>query len=297
MRRVRFTFQGAYHHVMNRGIRGETIFFDDKAKEYFIRSIKELSQIYKIRILAYCILNNHYHLILVNSSGKLSDFMKLLNGNYGLYYRKRVGGKGYVFQNRFKSTLIDKDSYLNVAISYVLLNPVRKGLVAKCEEYKWSSMREYFSRSGDSFVDRAFVEDIFGSEAELNRMLDEWQFSDLPLRTTRMGDVLGEEKFVEMAKEKFDRRKKKLDSKKRRKYEYELRPANEVIKYFEKEYKVKLEEIVTKGKEGKRLRDALLVLLKDRVGLKYAEIIRFPVFKGLKYSSLGKLYKLAKNRN
>lgn len=296
MRRARLTFQGAYHHVMNRGVRGETIFFDDKAKEYFLRSLKEISQIYKIRILAYCILNNHYHLILVNSSGKLSDFMKLLNGNYGIYYRKRVGGKGYVFQNRFKSTLIDKDSYLNIAISYVLLNPVRKGLVAKCEEYKWSSMREYFSENSHSFVDRSFVEDIFGSEAELNSMLDEWRSRDLPLRTTRMGDVLGDNKFVELAKAKFDRRKKKSDSKKRRRYEFELEPTSEVIKYFEKKYKVKLEQIATRGKEGKRLRDVLLVLLKERAGLKYTEIIRLPIFKDLKYSSLGKLYRLAKNK-
>jgi len=70
-------------------------------------------------------MDNHYHLVLDNSSGKMSEYFKRLNGQYGMYYRKITGGKGYVFQGRFNSTLIEKDAYLLHSIAYLLRNPVR----------------------------------------------------------------------------------------------------------------------------------------------------------------------------
>jgi len=69
----------------------------------------------------------------------MSDFAKLLNGQYGAYYRKMVGGKGYVFQSRFKSTIIKNDGYLIKSIEYCLQNPVRAGIVSHAEHYIWSS--------------------------------------------------------------------------------------------------------------------------------------------------------------
>lgn len=106
MRRVRLTYKGAYHHIMSRGIRGEDIFFDDGAKIYFLKTLQDRVKNQRIRIFAYCLMDNHYHLILQNSTGKMSEFIKGLSGQYEMYYRKRVGCKGYVFQDRFKSTLI-----------------------------------------------------------------------------------------------------------------------------------------------------------------------------------------------
>jgi len=97
MRRARVTYLGAYHHIMNRGIRGIDIFSDMKLRDDFI---KLLGGKLKIKLLAYCLMNNHYHLILQNSSDKLSEFMKELNGHYGIIYSKKVGNKGYVFQGR-----------------------------------------------------------------------------------------------------------------------------------------------------------------------------------------------------
>ncbi len=76
MRKSRFTFPGAYHHLMGRGIGGEDIFLDNKFKEYFLFNLKEESGKYKIKLFTYCIMDNHYHLILQNSSGRMSDFMR-----------------------------------------------------------------------------------------------------------------------------------------------------------------------------------------------------------------------------
>ena len=111
----------------------------------------------KVRILAYCIMDSHYHLILENSSGRMSDFFRQLNGNFGMIYRKLHGEEGYVFQSRYKSTLIQAEGYLRIAIRYALLNPVRTGLVAKYDHYPWSSASEYFSQKSKGVVDNQFL--------------------------------------------------------------------------------------------------------------------------------------------
>ena len=129
MRRARITYKGAYHHAMNRGHEGKPIFLKDRDKEFFLKLLVETSKILKIRILAYCLMNNHYHLVLENSSGRMSDFFKQLNGQFGTHYRQKNKGRGYVFQDRYKSMLIQDDSYLLMVIGYVLNNPVRAGLV------------------------------------------------------------------------------------------------------------------------------------------------------------------------
>ena len=118
MRRVRLTYEGAFHHGMNRGINGEAIFEGNQNKSFFLDFLEESVLKYKMRILAYCILNNHYHLVLQNTSGKLSDFFRHLNGKFGMYYRQRSRDIGYVFQKRFTSTIIQNDEYLRSAIGY-----------------------------------------------------------------------------------------------------------------------------------------------------------------------------------
>jgi len=294
MRRARLTYKGAYHHVMNRGIKGENIFGDKRAKAYFLSILDEKSEKQRIRIFGYCIMRNHYHIVLQNSSGKLSEFMKQLNGQYGIYYRKRMGGKGYVFQGRFESTLIQDDRYMEMAILYVLLNPVRKGIVRDPWNYEWSSIRQYFARTKPSFIDTELVEELFKEKRILKHLLVEWAGRDLPVKKTRAGYVLGEDSFIEKAIRKFDRRKKEEGSKRRRRHEYELESAEKVIEDFEKNIGSKIEGIDVESRKGRVLRNELLVLLKDRAGLRYSEIIQYPLFQNLKYSSLGQLYKRIK---
>ncbi|MCK4420211.1 transposase [candidate division WOR-3 bacterium] len=296
MRRARITFNGAYHHVMNKGIEGKDIFFDENAIVYFLESMKEKSNKLKMRILAYCIMPNHFHLIVQNSSGKLSAFMKQLNGQYGMYYRKKKGGRGHVFQGRFKSTLIQEDTYMRMVIIYVLLNPVRKGIVSAPRGYRWSSIGEYYSEEDSPFVDNKFLEGMFNSEEEMYKLLNEWKQKDLPIRKTRIGDILGEDVFIKESIKRFDRRRKRTKSRNMRLGDYRFRSFEEIIKEFEEEKGIKLNKISLNTHKGKQLRGELLVLLKDEGGLTYSEIVRTPVFQSLKYSSLGKLYKRALKR-
>ena len=238
-------------------------------------------------------MDNHYHLILQNNSGRLSDFMKQLNGQYGMYYRKREGGKGYVFQGRYRSTLIQEDKYLDMAIVYVLLNPVRSGEVSDPYRYRWSSIHEYFSGYSSKIVDNEFVEGLFKREEQFKKLLAEWANKDIEVKNTRLGSVIGERDFIKKAIKQFNRRKVRTKSERRRKEDYIFESAEEVIRRFEEEKSIKMENIDANSFKGKRLRGELLVLLKDKAGLKYIEILKYPLFYQLKYSSFGKLYKRA----
>lgn len=100
MRLPRRTYDGAFHHAMNRGYEGRPIFRSAADKKFFLALLERIQPLTKIRILAYCVLDNHYHLVIQNAFGRMSDFFKQLNGQYAVYYRKRHGGRGYVFQDR-----------------------------------------------------------------------------------------------------------------------------------------------------------------------------------------------------
>ena len=296
MRRVRLTYEGAFHHGMNRGINGEAIFEGNQNKSSFLDFLEESVQKYKIRILAYCIMNNHYHLVLQNTSGKLSDFFRHLNGKFGMYYRQRNRDIGYVFQKRFTSTIIQNDEYLKSAIGYLLRNPIRAGIVQDYAHYIWSSGRFYFSEEPNGIVDTGFVEELFGSRSNLIDLLSQMAGKDLPIIETRFGEVLGKEAFLEEAVERFNRRQNGYGLEMQRIEDRFFEPRAKVIHEFGQKIGKDIEKININTHEGKRLRGELLVRLKDWGGLTYGEINKIPPFDRLKQGSLGKLYLDAKAR-
>ncbi|MFH1957435.1 MAG: transposase [bacterium] len=294
MRRARVTYCGAYHHIMNRGIQGEKIFGDERAKQYFLKALEEKTRKLRISILAYCIMNNHYHLIAQNTSGRLSDFMKQLNGQYGIYYRSMTKTKGYVFQNRYKSTLVQEDRYLKQVIIYALLNPVRAAVVKDPYAYKWSSIGKYFTKE-ESFINAEEVEDIFESKEKMREYMSVSSGAeDVEITKTSIGSMIGDKEFIRRAEELFNRRNRTKMSARKRVKDYIFIPAEEVIKEFERRKGINIEKINTSDRTGKKLRDELLIRLKDEAGLNYSEIIKIQIFRHLKYNSLGAIYNRAK---
>jgi len=284
MRRARLTWPGAFHHIMNRGLKGEEIFKNPALKTTYLDMLKEESAKFKMRIFAYCIMDNHFHLVLENTTGRLSDFQKVLNGRYGIYYRKCEGNSGYVFQGRFKSTLIEDDSYLMRSIVYVLTNPVKAGIVEEYCNYRWSSAKAYFQPQSSSWLDVELVNEMFGSKKEFERQIEMY------------GPIMGSMEFIREAKKKYNRRGKPDAVKRKRKDDRYFEPVEKVIFEFERKHGIKIEEIRLETHAGKKLRGELLVLLKDLSGLKYREIVEFLFFSDMQYNSLGSLYKHTKRR-
>lgn len=287
------TFQGAFHHCLNRGHGRERILGDDKDKQAFLGVMAEAQKRLKMRVLAYCLMNSHYHLVLENSSGRMADFFKLLNGEYGIYYRKRHGGNGYVFQGRYKSTLIQDDDYLIMAISYVLANPVKAGLVHDFVAYPWSSARAYYGKEPDRYVDYAFVEGLYGPKKALSEHVRAWQGrkAELPVIHTKMGDLLADENGIGLLAEKFDRRSGKESLERKRKDDFGFEPVEKIYQEIARMYKVDWERLGFDTREGQKVRRILLRSLKDLGGLKYREIARLPEFAGVKMNSLGSMYR------
>ena len=140
-RRPRLQFLGARYHVMSRGNRKLPIFEDDDDRETFLSSLARTVARYDIKCYAFCLMSNHYHCVLETPRGNLSAAMKHLNGCYTQAFNRRHQRPGHVFEGRFKSILVDNDSYFQDVCKYVVLNPVRAHLVTDPSIWQWSSYR------------------------------------------------------------------------------------------------------------------------------------------------------------
>ena len=133
--------RGATYHVMSRGNRKAVIFEDDADRRRFARLLGEAAGRYRLLCHSYCLMGNHYHAVIECSDANLSAAMNWLNGVFAQYSNRRHGRSGHLLQGRFKSVLIGDDIYLRAANTYVLMNPVKAGLVEEPSEWKWSSYR------------------------------------------------------------------------------------------------------------------------------------------------------------
>lgn len=132
------------YHVMIKGINKEYIFKLDRHKTKFINIIVDIKKEFEFEVIAYCIMDNHVHLLLrVNNGQLLALIMKKINLKYALYYNKIENRNGHLFQNRFRSEAIEDERYLICALAYVHNNPVKACIVDKAQNYKWSSLQEY----------------------------------------------------------------------------------------------------------------------------------------------------------
>jgi putative transposase len=138
-RPLRIEYPGAVYHVTSRGNGRKDIFEDDRDRLIFLSILGSVVKRYNWLCHAYCLMDNHYHLMLETPDANLSAGMRQLNGVYTQSYNRRHQKPGHIFQGRFKAILIQKENYLLELCRYVVLNPVRAGLVKKVEDWRWSS--------------------------------------------------------------------------------------------------------------------------------------------------------------
>lgn len=140
-RPIRIEFSGALYHVTARGDRREAIYEDDADRECFLDVLGRVAEDFNWICHAYCLMTNHYHLVIETPEGNLSKGMRQLNGVFTQSSNRRHGRTGHLFQGRFKAILVDGDSYLLELARYVVLNPVRARMVGQPGEWPWSSYR------------------------------------------------------------------------------------------------------------------------------------------------------------
>ena len=142
-RRPRIDFENAWHHVINRGAARKRVFDDHWDYDCFLSSVAEASFRTNTEVHAYCLMSNHFHLLIRSREGRLSEFMKFLSGRFTRLRNIRRNEDGPIFKGRFWSSLIESDAYLMQASRYIHLNPVDAGLVRSAEAWPWSSAGFY----------------------------------------------------------------------------------------------------------------------------------------------------------
>jgi len=140
-RPLRLEFAGAVYHLTSRGNARQKIFFDDFDRELFVETLAQVISRYGWICHAYCLMANHYHLLVETSKPNLSLGMRQLNGIFTQSFNRRHKRVGHLFQGRFKAILVEKDAYLLELCRYIVLNPIRVKGGVKMDAWKWSSYR------------------------------------------------------------------------------------------------------------------------------------------------------------
>ena len=207
-RPLRIEYEGAFYHVTSRGNEKKEIFKNRRDREQFLSYLQSAVERYDAVIHAYCLMTNHYHLLLETPRGNLSQIMRHLNGAYTTYFNVKRQRSGHLFQGRYKAIIVEADEYALELSRYLHLNPVRAGIVSRPQDHEWSSYRGYagispaplwltqnlilshFSAPSEKSGYRKFVEDLIGKTYET------------PLKAVVASTLLGTPGFVADVSEK-----------------------------------------------------------------------------------------------
>ncbi|CVK21085.1 REP-associated tyrosine transposase [Sporomusa sphaeroides] len=189
------------YHIMMRGINRQDIFLDEDDRCRFLEIIKRVQESGSCSIYGYCLMNNHIHLLLQEKEEELSIIMKRIGTSYAWRYNKKYDRVGHVFQNRFQSEPVDTEAYLLGVLRYIHNNPVKAKLVAKPEDYQWSSCQAYYQGQDSSgLVNTPFVLSILNGngEAAIKQFADFMhqenadQFMDFKVKQRKSDDDLAQ---------------------------------------------------------------------------------------------------------
>jgi len=207
-RPLRIEYPGAFYHVTSRGNERRTVFQSNRDREKYLSYLESAHERYGAVIHVYCLMGNHYHLLLETPRGNLSKILHYINGAYTTYFNIKRGRSGHLFQGRYKGILVDKDEYCKELSRYVHLNPVRAGIVKAPLEYPWSSYRYYVGRDKKpKWLTTEFVLGDFGSEGrrgfrkyrEYVERVENKELSN-PLKKVIASTFLGGREFIERIK-------------------------------------------------------------------------------------------------
>jgi putative transposase len=203
-RPLRLEFENAVYHVTSRGNRKERIFFSARDRCIFLTKLNDTLERFSFICYAYCLMGNHYHLILRTPRPNLAKGMHYLNAAYTNWFKVKHGLVGVVFQGRYKAILVDEEAYAKTLAAYIHLNPVRAGIVDDVGRYPWSSYliitQDQRSRLGR--LDTSFILSMFGDEpaaaaTEFDNFVRSNAAMESPFDDVKKGCVLGSKEFVE----------------------------------------------------------------------------------------------------
>ena len=210
-RPLRIQYPDAWYHVMNRGRRGEKIFVTKEDYWSFVNLLEELNEVFNVNISAYCLMANHYHLLIQTPDANLSRSMRHLNGVYTQRFNKRHGCDGQLFRGRYKSIVVESDSYALELIRYIHRNPLETGLVDNLKKYQWNTHKIYLSNANKwKWLHKDYILKLFSkSKPESIRLYKQFVLKETPKEINQifarrnLPAILGSKSFVDWIKDKF----------------------------------------------------------------------------------------------
>ncbi len=195
---------------MNRGNARAPIYLVDDDYEIFLEILKESCKFFQVYVSAYCLMPNHYHLLLTTPKGNLARFMRHLNGVYTQRHNRHHKKDGHLFRGRYKAILVQEDAYLTHLLRYIHLNPIQANLTQDLRDYPWSSHRHYLKAKDEEWLKVVLLLKVFSRslstarKSYLNFIRDGIDpktkaFFD----QEKSGSIFGDVDFVEETKERF----------------------------------------------------------------------------------------------
>ena len=219
-RPLRVEYPGAFYHVTSRGNERKMVFQSTRDRERYLSYLESAHERYGAVIHTYCLMGNHYHLLLETPRGNLSQIIHHINGAYTTYFNVKRDRSGHLFQGRFKGILVEKDAYCKELSRYIHLNPVRAGMVKSPSEYPWSSYRCFVGKQKrPDWLTTELILGDFGGEGRrgfkrYREYVERTEAKELenPFKRVIASTFLGSEEFINdlrieyLEKKKVDRR-------------------------------------------------------------------------------------------
>ena len=189
-RRIRVFGSSGYLHVIKRGINHQDIFLDEQDFRFFLKTLRCLRDEMGFTVVAYCLMSNHFHLLLHDDKGEFSTIMQRLSTKYAMYYNRKYERTGALFEGRFVSKGIDSEQYLLTVVRYIHNNPV-KGGICLAKDYRWSSYSEYVSEHSDRvcLCDTSVVLEMFNGKERFE------EFHNAELSIQAFGQIIEMERI------------------------------------------------------------------------------------------------------
>lgn len=152
------------YHIMLRGINQQQIFEDQEDNEKFLEILEAYKVISNYKIIAYCLMGNHVHLMLKTENDSLGQIFKRIGARYVYWYNIKYKRVGHLFQDRYRSEPVENDKYLLTVLRYIHQNPIKANLAKTINEYKYSSYNEFFKNQTNSIIDSELILNIMNKE-------------------------------------------------------------------------------------------------------------------------------------
>lgn len=279
-RSLRIEYHGALYHVINRGNANEKIFLNNRDREKFLEYLEVAVSRFSLIVHSYCLMDNHYHLLVETPEANISQAVHWLNASYAVYFNIKRNRSGHLFQGRFKAFLVNAEEYLHVLSRYIHLNPVRAKLAAKPEDYKWSSYNALIGKAKKpEWMEVHYLLGHFHKTQKkamrlLQHYCEEYTAETLtdPSKDAVQGFIVGGAHFVQWIQEKLlssNLNEKEIPQLRKCK----LRPTLErVIEEVGKEFNAQATDILGAGKKRNEAREAAIYLSQLHTGLTGKEI-------------------------